>query len=313
MSYQLNKAVAYIKAGKIVAFPTETVYGLGADATNEIACQRIFSLKKRPLSNPLIIHVASLEQAERIGDFSEDAYKLGSLWPGPLTIVTTLKDKKSIANCALANLPTVALRVSSHPLALALINEAACPIAAPSANPSGYVSATLYEHVLEHFASQDIIALKAEDGCVYGLESTIVDVTSNIPVILRYGFIGVELIEAIVGKKVGSAANIHTIRAPGMLTKHYSTKIAIRLNAIHLQIDEIGLNFGESKLLGNYSLNLSEKGDLAQAASNLYAMLRQLDKYAENNSSIIGIAVAPIPLCSSLGIAINDRLKRAAA
>nr|WP_250312100.1 L-threonylcarbamoyladenylate synthase [Rickettsia endosymbiont of Oedothorax gibbosus] len=360
----LDQAAKFIKSGNIVAFPTETVYGLGADASNEQACQKIFKVKKRPSINPLIVHVATMSQAKTIGEFNADALKLSEVfWPGPLSIVVPLKSEANIAKSLLAGLTTVALRIPSHNIALELIRKSGTSIAAPSANPSGYISATTLDHVKEHFSGEkDVFILEDNSSdykCQYGIESTIVDSTTNNLTILRDGFITLEALEKVLGKKIcPSMSFMHSchptsvrgldsrlrgndtkdcgngndikepmdnikgfrddtkvstsfmqIKAPGMMNKHYSPKVKMRLNAESLEANEVGLNFANSKLEGNFSLNLSLTGDLIIAASNLFASLRILDNYAELNG--LAIAVASIPEIG-IGVAINDRLKRAA-
>ncbi|MCC8483633.1 MAG: threonylcarbamoyl-AMP synthase [Rickettsia endosymbiont of Labidopullus appendiculatus] len=310
----LRQAAKFIKSGNIVAFPTETVYGLGADASNEQACQKIFKVKKRPSINPLIVHVATMSQAKTIGEFNADALKLSEVfWPGPLSIVVPLKSGANIAKSVLAGLTTVALRIPSHNIALELIRKSGTPIAAPSANPSGYISATTLDHVKEHFSGEkDVFILEDNSSdykCQYGIESTIVDSTTNNLTILRDGFITLEVLEKVLGKKIDKAPSLIQIKAPGMMNKHYSPKVKMRLNAESLEANEVGLNFANSKLEGNFSLNLSLTGDLIIAASNLFASLRILDNYAELNG--LAIAVASIPEIG-IGVAINDRLKRAA-
>lgn len=314
VSDTLRQAAKFIKSGNVVAFPTETVYGLGADASNEQACQKIFKIKKRPSINPLIVHVATMSQAKTIGEFNADAIKLSEVfWPGPLSIVVPLKSGSNIAESVLSGMTTVALRIPSHNMALELIRKSGTPIAAPSANPSGYISATTLQHVKEHFANdKDIFIL--EDNlndckCQYGIESTIVDSTTNNLTILRDGFITLEALEKVIGKKLDKTSSLMQIKASGMMNKHYSPKVRIRLNAESLEANEVGLNFADSKLEGNFSLNLSLAGDLIIAASNLFASLRILDNYAELNG--LAIAVASIPKVG-IGVAINDRLKRAA-
>ncbi|MDD9335001.1 MAG: L-threonylcarbamoyladenylate synthase [Rickettsiaceae bacterium] len=314
MTDTLKQAAKFIKLGNVVAFPTETVYGLGADASNEQACQKIFKIKKRPSINPLIVHVATMSQAKTIGEFNADALKLSNIfWPGPLSIVVPLKSGANIAESVLSGLTTIALRIPSHNIALELIRKSGTAIAAPSANPSGYISSTTLQHVQEHFANdQDIFIL--EDNlndckCQYGIESTIVDSTTNNLTILRDGFITLEALEKVIGKKLDKTSSLMQIKAPGMMNKHYSPRVKVRLNAESLEANEVGLNFANSKLEGNFSLNLSLTGDLTIAASNLFASLRILDNYAELNG--LAIAVASIPEVG-IGVAINDRLKRAA-
>lgn len=313
MTDTLKQAAKFIKSGNVVAFPTETVYGLGADASNEQACQKVFKIKKRPSINPLIVHVATMRQAKTIGEFNADAIKLSEVfWPGPLSIVVPLKSGANIAASVLSGMTTVALRIPSHNIALELIRKSATPIAAPSANPSGYISSTTLQHVQEHFANDpDIFIL--EDNlndckCQYGIESTIVDSTTNNLTILRDGFITLEALEKVIGKKLDKTSSLMQIKAPGMMNKHYSPRVKVRLNAESLEANEVGLNFSDSKLEGNFSLNLSLTGDLTIAASNLFASLRILDNYAELNG--LAIAVASIPEVG-IGVAINDRLKRA--
>jgi L-threonylcarbamoyladenylate synthase len=312
MTSLIDKAALFIKAGKIVAFPTETVYGLGADATNDQACQKIFQIKGRPSLNPLIVHIASIQQAENIGEFNDDARKLANaFWPGPLSIVVPLKSNASIVQSVLAGLTTIALRLPSNNIALELIRKSGVPIAAPSANPSGYVSATTQNHVEEHFLHEkDVFILGDELKSQYGIESTIVDTTSSNLNILRSGFITVQAIEEILGKKIGASPSLMQIKAPGMMDKHYSPKVKVRLNATNILPNEVSLNFADSQLAGKFSLNLSKVGDLIEAATNLYLNLRLLDNYAELNK-ISTINIAPIPNIG-IGVAINDRLQRAA-
>ncbi|WP_341763624.1 L-threonylcarbamoyladenylate synthase [Candidatus Tisiphia endosymbiont of Beris chalybata] len=310
---ELDQAVDFIKSSNVVAFPTETVYGLGADATNEAACQKIFRIKGRPNTNPLIVHVKSLEQAQTIGEFSEDALKLVNMfWPGPLSIVVPVKSSAKIAKAVVAGLTTVALRCPSHDIALGLITKSGVPIAAPSANPSGYISSTTLQHVQEHFLHEKEVFILIEDRyqSQYGLESTIVDTTSADLVILREGFITSEALEKVVGRRLMPCAASIQVKAPGMLLRHYSPKVRLRINADSLQEGEIGLNFAASRLSSNFSVNLSINGNLIEAAANLYLKLRLLDHYAIQNI-ISTIAVAKIPKVG-IGAAINDRLKRAA-
>ncbi|WP_269429003.1 L-threonylcarbamoyladenylate synthase [Rickettsia endosymbiont of Ixodes pacificus] len=309
----ISKAVEYIKSGKVVVLPTETVYGIGADATNNEACLKIFQFKNRPAINPLIVHVASIEQAKEIGEFNDLATKIAEkFWPGPLSIVVPLKVNANIAPSVTVGLNTIAIRMPSYPLALELIRQSGLPIAAPSANPSNYISPTNVEHVTKHFSENAEIFILAPEiyQSEYGLESTIIDTTTVTPTILREGFITAEILEEVLGVKVLKASETSTIKAPGMLAKHYSPKVPVRLNAINLEDKEIGLNFGNSNLTGKFSLNLSAKGNLIEAAANLYAYLRILDDYAAAHD-VSSIAVAPIPQVN-IGAAINDRLKRAA-
>lgn len=311
MKDSIDLAADFIKMGKLVAFPTETVYGLGADATNEMAVKEIYALKGRPSINPLIVHVRSLDEALKIAVLNEKALKVARyFWPGPLTIVARLGDSTNIAASVLAGLETVAIRVPAHRVALELLQKSGVPIAAPSANPSGYISATRHEHVLEHFAGKDALVLRDKEECKYGIESTILDTTSKSPTVLRSGFITLKALAEVLEEEVLLSSSLMQIKAPGMLDKHYAPATKLRLNSTDLAIGEVGLNFGGARLLGAGSLNLSDKSDLIEAAANLYDMLKRLDDYARENN-LLGIAVAPIPN-EGVGLAINDRLQRAA-
>lgn len=308
----IHKAAEFIKSGNLVAFPTETVYGLGADSTNEQACQKIFQIKGRPSVNPLIVHIATIEQAKTIGEFNDDAKKIAELfWPGPISIVVPLKADTKIAKSVSAGLSTIALRIPSNNIALELIKQSNLPIAAPSANPSGYISSTSLDHVTEHFLDEQEVFILEDNSekSEYGIESTIIDTTSDNLTILREGFITLEILEETLEKKLSVSSSLTEIKAPGMMEKHYSPKVAVRINAEYLQDDEVGLNFADSNLTGKFSLNLSTTGDLIEAASNLYSDLRKLDQYATKNN-IQTIAVARIPK-TGIGAAINDKLKRA--
>jgi L-threonylcarbamoyladenylate synthase len=303
------KAAKIIKQGGVVAFPTETVYGLGADATNETACQKIYELKSRPANNPLIVHVASLEQAEKIAVFSPLAKKAAqAFWPGPISFVLPLKHEAKIARTVTAGLKTIAIRIPDNEIALSLIKEASVPIAAPSANPSGYISPTTCAHVKEHFSEKGIMILEG-GASVVGIESTIIDFSTASPMLLRQGFITAEDMESIINKEVNYTLDNAILKAPGMMEKHYSPSVAVRLNALTIGPKEIGL--GYSSINFERGENLSKNGNLIEAASNLYSMLRTLDKLALQEGYDT-IAVAPIPF-SRIGVAINDRLKRAAA
>lgn len=310
----IDKAASIIKNGGLVAFPTETVYGLGADARNDKACLNIFRAKNRPNNNPLIVHVASIEEAKTIAHFNEDALRLSKLWPGPLSLVLTQKSDSHIAHSVSAGLSTIAIRIPSNHTALELIRTSNCPIAAPSANRSGRLSTTTYKHVKENFHNKnsldEIFILNSEYSPNCGLESTIVDLTTNTPTILRYGFITPETIESTLGKKIAIYTDFSTIKAPGMLHRHYAPRTKLRKDAINLVSGEIGLNFFDSQLEHPKSLNLSVKGDLTEASLNLFNYLNQLDHFAITNN-INTIAVAPIPK-HGLGLTINDRLTRAA-
>ena len=304
----IEQAASIIKKGGLVAFPTETVYGLGADAANQDACLNIFKAKGRPSNNPLIVHVHSLEAAMELVEFNADALLLTKFWPGPLSIVLPKKSNTKIADCVSAGLRTIAIRVPADDVALQLLQKSGCPIAAPSANKSGMMSSTAESHVRENFANE-VFVLSASRKCQVGLESTIIDLSTKTPTILRYGFITPEMIETALGRKVEVATKSSEIKAPGMMHRHYCPRSGLRTNATFLQNGEVGLDFADSNLGGKFSLNLSKSGDLAEAASNLFDYLHNLDEYVlKNNMS--GIAVAPIPH-KSIGLAINDRLSRA--
>ena len=305
----IAEAVKLIQAGELVAFPTETVYGLGANAFNEEACLKIYQAKGRPSNNPLIVHVASLEQAEELAIFNKEAYLLSKLWPGPLTMVLPRRNSSRLAECVTAGLSTVAIRVPAHRVARDLIIQIGVPIAAPSANKSGYLSPTSHRHVKAGFKSESVFVIDSETTTKYGLESTIIDLSTSVPTILRFGFITPQIIEQIIDRQVEIATQSSAIKAPGMMYTHYAPKTPIRINAISLEEGEIGLNFGGSKLNSKGSLNLSPTGDLAIAAANLFSYLHTLDDYARVNS-LQRIAIAPIPN-ESIGLAINDRLIKA--
>ena len=305
----IQKATKLILGGELVALPTETVYGLGADATNSSACQKIFTTKNRPAINPLIVHVASVAEAENIALFNSDAKKLSNLWPGPLTLVLPLKSDTIIAPEVTAGLKTIAIRIPNHPLTLALLEETKRPIAAPSANISGKLSSTSAQQVRDYFGNSVYTLGEEEYHCAVGLESTILDLSTEQPIILRQGIFTAEVIRQALDKEVLLSKPESKIKAPGMLLKHYAPKTKIRLNAQELGQGELGLNFYNSQLNSEFSLNLSRSGDLKEAASNLYRFLYQLDEHAQTYGYKT-IAVAPIPDLS-IGMAINDRLKRA--
>ena len=301
----IHSAAKKISSGDVVAFPTETVYGLGADATNTDACKKIYLLKGRPSNNPLIVHIADKNDAHKYGEINAAAQKIiNNFWPGPISIVVRANSTSDICDIATAGLQTVALRMPDHAIALELIKLSGKPVAAPSANISNYVSPTEVRHVTESFGGQ-ITILEGEKS-VFGLESTIIDVSGETPVILRYGFITPEAVSKVLGCAVGVMTKGKII-AQGMMKKHYSPKTALRLNASKLQPGEIGLGFGKHDF---GDLNLSHSGNLAEAAANFYSMLRLLDAKAQRQK-LSGIAVAPIP-DEGIGLAINDRLRRGA-
>lgn len=302
----LTRAAALLDSGALVAFPTETVYGLGADARQGVAVAAVFEAKGRPAFNPLIVHVADTATAQTYVEWNDAAQTLASaFWPGPLTLVLPLREGHGLSSLVTAGLQTVALRVPAHPAAKALLNAFGGPVAAPSANPSGRISPTKADHVLAGLAGR--IAAVIDDGpCSVGLESTIIgfdqqNAASPRGVLLRAGGLAAEEIETALGHPLAHPDGSN-ITAPGQLSSHYAPRGHVRLNAVSAQPEEHHLGFGD--IGGN--LNLSPSGNLAEAAANLFDHLHQLD--AQGGS----IAVAPIPM-SGLGRAINDRLTRAAA
>jgi L-threonylcarbamoyladenylate synthase len=298
----ITSAANIIRRGGLVAFPTETVYGLGADATNDKAVAAIFAAKDRPRFNPLIVHVANLTDAETLVEFSPMARTLAKrFWPGALSLVLPRRSGTRLSLLVSAGLDTVAVRVPNEPVALRLLHEAGCPIAAPSANASGEVSPTTAEHVRQSLGNK--IELVLDGGPTrLGLESTVIGFEGGAPRLLRPGAIMREQIERVTG--LLSGASTHKISSPGQLASHYAPKAALRLNVNNAERGELLLGFGPAK---DAALNLSVHGDLEEAAANLFAMLRELDARGPS-----AIAVMPIPE-RGLGEAINDRLRRAAA
>ena len=291
-------AVEALEAGKLVLLPTETVYGLAADAGDPVAVAAIFEAKGRPRFNPLISHVASLERAERLAVFDDRARALAeAFWPGPLTLVLPVKDREAISDLARAGLETTAIRVPAHPLALAVLGAVNRPIVAPSANRSGRPSPTTFEDAVEETGA--FVAATLDGGpCPVGLESTVVSVLDQVR-LLRPGAVTRDQIEAVVGPL--AEAEDDAKRSPGRLSLHYAPEAPVRIDAEAPREGEAFLAFGEP---GPFSL--SPTGDLREAAANLFRMLREADR-----TKPAGIAVAPIP-AEGLGEAINDRLKRAA-
>jgi L-threonylcarbamoyladenylate synthase len=299
----IARAAALLGQGRLVAFPTETVYGLGADARNGRAVAAIFEAKGRPRFNPLIVHVASAEAAAALIDLPEAGHRLGAaFWPGPLTLVAPLRPGSGIADLVTAGLPTLAVRVPAHPPALALLRAFGGPVAGPSANPSGRISPTTAEHVLEGLGGR-ISAVLDGGPCPVGLESTIVGLAGDSPALLRHGGLPIEAIQAALGHPLAAASA--GITAPGQLASHYAPNARLRLDAEAPRPGELWLGFGRCP---GADLNLSPTGDLHEAAANLFAHLRALDARTSGGT----IAVAPVPR-AGLGRAINDRLARAAA
>ena len=301
----IARAAEVLRRGGLVSFPTETVYGLGADATNDTAVAGIFAAKDRPRFNPLIVHVAGVAEAESLVVFNDMARLLArAFWPGPLTLVLPRREGTAVSLLATAGLDTIALRVPSHPVAQALLATFGRPLAAPSANPSGRISATTAQHVASELGERADLIL---DGgpVMMGIESTVVAFDGNTVVLLRPGATPRESIEAVAGPLAMPAKT--EIRSPGQLARHYAPRSKLRLNATGVTQGEALLAFGAHvPSSAGMVRNLSERGDLTEAAANLFAMLRELDA-AETGS----IAVMPIP-DSGLGEAINDRLRRAA-
>jgi L-threonylcarbamoyladenylate synthase len=306
---EIAEAAQLLRQGKLVAFPTETVYGLGADATNERAVAQVYAAKGRPKFNPLISHVASLEETITLGIFNQDAMTLArAYWPGPLTLVVPRSENCPVAMLASAGLNSIALRVPSHAVARALIRQSGRPIVAPSANPSGRLSPTSAEHVREGLG--DRVAMVVDGGpCTVGIESTIVKCMGGEPVLLRPGGLTRGAIESALGKPVLlESMKAGRPDAPGQLEQHYAPRAKVILDVIWPRFDVGLLAFGPNvPQHPGPMLNLSRAGDLEEAAANLFRMMHELDR-----SGVETIAVMPIPR-EGLGEAINDRLARAAA
>ena len=308
----IRQAAEIIKKGGLVAFPTETVYGLGADAFNPIAVARIFEVKRRPYFDPLIVHVSDPADLKKLViKIPPDAKKLMErFWPGPLTVVLLKKDE--VPDIVNAGLPTVAIRMPKHPMALSLIEQAHCPIAAPSANPFGYLSPTTVEHVRNQLGDQIDYIL---DGgpCEVGVESTIISFSEGKSKLLRPGGVPLEEIESVIGTVEVSTAEVDRPAAPGMLPRHYAPR-----TPIVLEWDQKDFNSQKGKKIGLLAFQepmsstkfhhveiLSKKGDMREAAANLFAAIRHLDTL--NLDLILAEAIPEI----GLGRAIMDRLRRA--
>ena len=298
----ISKAADLLLGGELVAFPTETVYGLGALATDDNAVARIYAAKGRPTFNPLISHVPDVEAAFALGEFSADALKLAArFWPGPLTLVVPRWSTCTVSLLASAGLASLAIRVPQHPIALELLRAVGKPVVAPSANPSGRISPTTAQHVRDGLGAK--VSMVLDGGpCTVGVESTVVSFLEGKATLLRPGGLARETIEEAMGFRLldGEAGMMHS---PGQMESHYAPHAAMRLNAEAAMNGEAYLGFGKFGL----EHNLSPSGDVVEAAANLFRMLHELDAMKPDL-----IAVAPIPM-SGLGEAINDRLKRAAA
>ncbi len=303
------KAATLLAQGALVAIPTETVYGLGADATSDDAVAAIFAAKARPQFNPLIVHVAGFEAAEKYVTFSPLATKLAAhFWPGALTLVLPRKQNCDLSLLVSAGLDTVAVRVPSAPVSLAILKLAGVPVAAPSANLSGTISPTTAAHV-EHSLGASIDMIVDAGTCNLGLESTIVGFFDEGPVLLRPGAVSTGEIEDVLGQLLGRHTSAdNNPQAPGQLPSHYAPRAKMRLNVNNVQADEALLGFGpDMPATSGLSINLSKTGRFDEAAARLFSALHELD-----GSGVDIIAVMPIPN-EGLGEAINDRLVRAAA
>ena len=302
----ISEAIGLLQKGKLVGFPTETVYGLGADATNKEAVLKIYKNKNRPKSNPLIVHVATLDQAKTIGVFDDKIEKIvKDFWPGPLTVVLRRKDNSKICEELCAGTDTIAIRIPNNKTILSLIKKLGNPIAAPSANKFGMLSPTSAAHVEKQFIDNDDLQLILDGGKTkIGVESTVIGKENNNIIIYRHGGITKEILEKKINEeileKVHANVSEKSNLSPGMLKKHYSPTVPLRINVSNPEKDEVLIGFGESF----EEPNLSKSGNLEEAASNLFYLL---EKYEAKGSKI---AIAPIPNIG-IGVAINDRLNRA--
>ncbi len=308
----IARAADIIRAGGLVAMPTETVYGLAADATNDAAVARIFDAKGRPTFNPLIVHVTGADMAKRYASFPPLAERLAdAFWPGALTLVLPRRRDSALSLLVSAGLDTVALRSPNHALARQLLKAADRPLAAPSANRSGSISPTTADHVRQSLGDRVDFVL---DGgpCPVGVESTIVKVDGARALLLRPGGVARAAIEDVIGANLENPPQAEKPQAPGMLASHYAPTVGVRLNAETAEDGEAFLGFGAvMDEAAAAARNLSQSGDISEAAANLFAMLRALDRECQERG-LAAIAVAPVP-ADGLGEAINDRLKRAAA
>ncbi|MDF1722789.1 MAG: L-threonylcarbamoyladenylate synthase [Minwuia sp.] len=302
---ELAQAAALLRAGKLVAFPTETVYGLGADATNGTAVASIFAAKNRPSFNPLIAHVADVSAARKLVIFDGLAERLAArFWPGALTLVLPRKADCPVAAICSAGLDTLAIRVPAGEIAQGLLRAVDRPIAAPSANPSGKLSPTTAAHVRAGLG--DRVAMVLDGGpCAVGVESTVIGIFDGAAVLLRPGGLPVEEIEQVTGPLQLPASDPTAPASPGMLASHYAPGGQLRLNALVADDDEVLIGFGPDA--PSSARNLSPSGNLVEAAANLFQVLHEIDRAGAQR-----IAVMPIPR-HGLGLAINDRLDRAAA
>ena len=307
----IARAAALLRGGALVAFGTETVYGLGADATNAASVAQIFAAKQRPMFNPLICHYDSANAAFRDVAANDRARILAAaLWPGPLTLVLPRRTACPVALLTGAGLDTLAVRVPAHGTALALLRAVGRPVAAPSANQSGAVSPTSASHVLDGLGGR-IAAVLDSGPCAVGVESTVLDLSGSHPVLLRPGGATAEAIEALIGPIARGPAPGGAVRSPGMLASHYAPSLPVRLGAVAVAAHEALLAFGPPIPGAGAIFSLSASGETTEAASRLFEGLRVLDTEGRR-LGLRGIAVMPIPV-TGLGLAINDRLERAAA
>lgn len=301
----VNEAVEYLHNGNVVAMPTETVYGLAGLARNDDAVLKIFETKGRPRFNPLIVHCADMDMAQKVAQFNPLALKIAeTFWPGPLTLVLPKKADANISDLVTAGLDTVAIRLPEHSIARKILQTLGQPVAAPSANPSGKLSPTMSQHVIDAF--EQTVPVVDGGACEAGVESTILAVEGEQVTLLRPGSVTAEMVKHAIGASVAYPTGSKIV-APGMLKSHYAPNASVRLNAREPNIGEAFIGFGELQGEGDNCRNLSSTGDLAEAAKNLFQYLRELD-----GTGAATIAVAPIPN-EGIGIAINDRLTRAAA
>lgn len=301
----LARAAEVLRGGGLVAFPTETVYGLGGDARDDRAVARIYQAKGRPRFNPLIVHVPDLAAARAFALFDARAEALAAqFWPGPLTLVLPLRADAGLSALVTAELPSVAVRVPAHPVAQALLRAFGGPLAAPSANPSGRVSPTRAAHVLDGLSGR-IEAVLDGGSCTVGVESTILGLVGA-PLLLRPGGVPAEALEAALGRDLPTGGDAAKPSAPGQLASHYAPAAGVRLDVTRPEGAEVWVGFGPCP---GAALSLSESGDEVEAAARLFHILREADRLAGEGGRI---AFAPVPE-TGLGRAINDRLRRAAA
>jgi L-threonylcarbamoyladenylate synthase len=302
----IRRAAQALARGEIVAFPTETVYGLGANALDALAVAKVFAAKERPRFNPLIVHVLNLAEAGEYGLVNVAARTLAeAFWPGPLTLVLKRRSTCGVADLVSAGLDTIALRAPAHPVAQALLAKAALPLAAPSANRSGRISPTTAAHVEAELGDRPAMILDGGPSPL-GIESTVVSMVGQEPALLRPGAIPREAIERVLGARLAKAKAAERAASPGQLRSHYAPNTPLRLDATTVHPDEALLAFGGNVPAGaRVTINLSQSGNLEEAAARLFAALRELDQ-----AGVATIAVMPIPAIG-LGEAINDRLRRA--